>query len=499
MKGFLTLGVVGTALAWAGCSASTDVDDDEQESTSTTSATTSSAGGAGQGGDAAGGEGEGGANNLCGQDCSAAINSPDCFVSVCNEGAYPGPIGSCVVVPDVDGTACDDGLFCTVDDTCQAGVCTGGPQNECGMNAPECNTITCNETSQSCSTEAIPNGGACTPGDLCQTDGECNNGLCVGSPKDCFFAPVPNECYISECSPQNGMCEPVPGNDGATCIDTNDLCLDGNTCSNGVCGGGSPKDCSFLTDGCDLGTCDPLTGTCDTVAVPNGQVCDDLDACTVGEVCSMGTCDGGSLVTACSGATSDGCCPSTCQGDNTGLQDYDLDCACSVEDILIEEASTGAPDFVSIRNTCNIPIDIDPITICIDEGSTTDCEDLPSFVLQPNDVLYLVEFNGSLPPAPALSINLTNSQAYIFTDAGSVWLCDGPCTQASATNAYDAVIWDGTSTTSNATLPPGLNFNPAPVTGRDSLNEAVVRQNTNGSFPNFLQSDWVAAPPTHGS
>jgi len=494
IKGFFTLGLLGSALAWAGCSAGTADNDDDQDSTSSSS----SAGGAGQGGDAAGGEGEGGADNLCGEDCSA-INTPDCFVSVCNDGTFPGPVGSCVVVPDVDGTVCDDDLFCTVDDTCQAGVCTGGPPNDCGMTAPECNTITCDETSKSCSTEAIPNGGACSPGDLCQTGGECNNGLCVGTPKDCFFAPVPSECFNSECNPQNGMCEPVPGNDGATCIDTNDLCSDGNTCSSGVCGGGGPKDCSFLTNGCDLGTCDALTGTCGTVAVADGQVCDDLDACTVGELCSMGTCGGGSPVTACSGATTDGCCPSSCQGDNSGMAGYDLDCACSVEDILIDEASTGAPDFVSIRNTCNIAIDIDPITICIDEGATTDCEDLPSFVLQPNEVLYLVELNGSLPTAPALSINLTNSQSYIFTDEGSVWLCDGPCTQASAPNAYDAVIWDGTSTTSDATLPPGINFTPAPVTGRDSVNEAVIRQNTSGSFPNFLQSDWVAGPPSHGS
>ncbi|MEM1031458.1 MAG: hypothetical protein AAGN82_14005 [Myxococcota bacterium] len=485
-------GTLGVALAWAGCSATEVEFEDDEGGPSEVTSSTSGAGGAGQGGSATGGDG-GREDGPCGEDCSA-IATPDCFVSVCNTGNNPGPIGSCVVVPDTDGTACDDGQFCTVDDTCQAGVCTGGPPNDCGMTAPECNVITCDETTQSCGTAPAANGEACTPADLCEIGGTCTNGVCGGVPQDCFFAPVPNECFNAVCNPQNGMCEPVAGNDGDACIDQNDLCSDGNTCSAGVCGGGSPKDCSFLTNGCDLGTCDPASGVCGAVAVMDGQMCDDLDACTIGELCTMGTCGGGTLVTACSGANTDGCCPSSCQGDNTGAADYDLDCACSVEDILIEEASTGAPDFVSVRNTCNIPIDIDPITICIDEGSQVDCEDLPSFVLQPNDVLYLVELNGALPPAPALAINLTNSQGYIFTNRGAVWLCDGTCSQASAPNAFDAVIWEGTS--GSASLPPGINFNPGPVMGRDSTNEAVLRQNTAGSFPNFLQSDYVAAPPS---
>jgi hypothetical protein len=54
----------------------------------------------------------------------------------------------------------------------------------------------------------------------------------------------------------------------------------------------------------------------------NGQVCDDLDACTSGEICTMGNCGNGTPVTTCS-QTGDGCCPTTCTAAN------DLDCACS--------------------------------------------------------------------------------------------------------------------------------------------------------------------------
>ncbi|MEM1031459.1 MAG: hypothetical protein AAGN82_14010 [Myxococcota bacterium] len=486
------VGWVLVALAWAGCSAATSGDGDDDDDASSTAG--SAVGGAGPGGAAArGGAGE----DLCEQDCSA-IAAPDCFVSVCNDGTHPGDVGRCVVIADEDGTACDDGLFCTLDDSCQAGICTGARPNDCGATASECEVITCDEASQSCGTETLPDGAACTPTNLCQTGGACVGGACSGGvPTDCFFAPVPNECFNAVCNPQNGMCEPVAGNDGASCVDQNDLCSDGNTCSNGTCGGGGPKDCSALTGGCGLGACDPASGVCGTVPVMDGLTCDDLDACTSGEVCTMGTCGGGAVLTACSGNTPDACCPPSCQGNTAGAADYDVDCGCSLEDVLLEEASTGAPDFVSIRNTCSVAIDINPITLCIDPGNNaTDCEDLPAFVLQPGEVLYLIEPNGSLPAPPALSISLINSQSYTWSNSGAVWLCNGPCTQGNAPNAYDAVLWDGSG---SSNLPPGMTFTPGRVTGRDSINEAVIRQNTAGSYPNFLRSDWTVGPPSHGT
>ncbi|MEM1032230.1 MAG: hypothetical protein AAGN82_17915 [Myxococcota bacterium] len=319
------------SVAWAGCAATSDEDDDDDDTTTDPSgpgaggaaSTTSGAGGTVDEVGGSGGEDLG----PCGQDCSA-ITAPACFVSVCNTGTLPGPVGSCVVVPDDDGTACDDGLFCTVDDTCQAGVCTGGPANDCGMSPPECTEIVCDETAQSCTQQSAGEGTACTPADLCEVGGTCQSGQCVGTPNDCFFAPVPNECFNPVCNPQNGMCEPVAGNDGAACVDTNDLCSEGNTCNAGVCGGGTPIDCSALTMDCDLGVCDPATGMCGTMTVMDGQTCDDLDACTAGETCTMGTCGGGTPITTCSGATvADGCCPSVCTPAN------DLDCACAPGDL----------------------------------------------------------------------------------------------------------------------------------------------------------------------
>ena len=37
----------------------------------------------------------------------------------------------CVAVDNVDGTPCDDELFCTIDDACDTGVCVGGGQYDC--------------------------------------------------------------------------------------------------------------------------------------------------------------------------------------------------------------------------------------------------------------------------------------------------------------------------------------------------------------------------------
>jgi hypothetical protein len=255
-----------------------------------------------------GGGGAGGAD-LCATDCSA-ITPPDCYVSVCNDGQHPGPVGVCVVVAAAAGTPCEDGFFCTVGDTCQAGTCTGGPPNDCGSTPGPCESVTCNEATKACTSQPAGNGASCTPTSLCQVGGICSNGNCVGQPKDCFFAPVPDDCHVAECNPQNGMCEPVPGNQGQICTDPTDLCTVGKTCNAGACTGGQPKNCTALTQGCNLGVCDAGTGQCVAQTVPNGAQCDDLNACTVGEICNNGSCAGGTAITAC--LNGDGCCPAGC-------------------------------------------------------------------------------------------------------------------------------------------------------------------------------------------
>jgi len=305
------------ASAVAGCAGGTvETPPDETGGGGTTSAGgMTSVGGGGEGGSG------GGNTGLCDTDCSK-IDTPDCNVAVCNDGQYPGTVGECVVVPEDNGTTCDDGMFCTTGDACVDGACVGGPQNTCGMQVGPCEEVSCDEGSQTCSSSAANNGAACTPTDLCMVNGVCTNGNCVGEAKDCLFAPK-GDCEKSVCDPADGMCKPEadPTLDGQSCIDQNDLCSDGNTCSGGVCSGGFPKDCSALDVGCQIGVCDAATGmctgqavmpggtcydgigpcesgTCDASmncvpsALPNGTSCDDFSVCTSGDTCMSGVCTG---------------------------------------------------------------------------------------------------------------------------------------------------------------------------------------------------------------
>jgi hypothetical protein len=249
----------------------------------------------------------------CGTDCSS-IQAPQCSRSVCNEQS-----GECEVVTEDDGLPCDDGLFCTAADACAAGACVG-PPNDCGMAAPQCNVVGCNESTQTCSSVPAAELSPCQTANLCMNGEYCTNGVCGNGnlePDVCDFTPIP-PCHIAICNPMTGMCDPQPGNEGQGCVDPNDLCTAGKTCASGVCQGGGPKSCSQLDQACNLGVCDSMSGNCTTQPVMNGQTCDDLNGCTNGEICTNGACGGGTPQTQC--MNGDMCCPSGCTINN------DLDC-----------------------------------------------------------------------------------------------------------------------------------------------------------------------------
>ncbi len=245
----------------------------------------------------------------CGVDCST-INAGKCKEATCDLVTKTCTVGSLD-----DGSTCDDDTFCTIDDSCLAGECIGGPSNTCGMTPAACQAIICNESTQNCSAAPGQDGTPCQSGNLCLINATCQGGLCAeGQLKDCFFAPKPDACHVSECDPMSGLCAPVPGNDGDPCEDLNDLCVVGKTCGGGTCIGGSPKDCTALSVGCNVGTCDVQTSNCVAVPAGEGNPCDDLDGCTTGEACQSGQCAGGTITTSC--ANNDGCCPMGCDENN---------------------------------------------------------------------------------------------------------------------------------------------------------------------------------------
>ncbi len=198
------------------------------------------------------------------------------------------------------GTACDDGLSCTTNDTCKAGSCSGtdtctgtGPcaptacsaGSDCiaaplAAGAP-CKGAQCNgfcDAGGSClvdaSTPVCADGNACTQelcaasgcdhtaltgstcddGDFCTVSDACAAGKCAGAAKDCNDNSV---CTLDKCDPTKGCVYPT-------------ACDDGNPCT---------------IDSCQNGQC-AVTNLADTTG------CDDLDPCTTDTHCSGGKCLG---------------------------------------------------------------------------------------------------------------------------------------------------------------------------------------------------------------
>ncbi len=346
--------------------------------TGVTSPTTSSSGsGASGGSGGAGGEGtttsssssssssgSGGCNKA--EDCVA-------FSDACNTGACIN--GTCGKLAANDGTSCDDGVECTVNTTCQSGVCTGGTLKPCTSQTP-CMVGMCDTTTDQCVEVPGANGSPCVDNDACTLTGTCNNGTCVpGGMIDCSFlngpcaqgfcdpqvgckvmplaegsaCPLgnPNPCATGQCT--MGMCTPMPVNNGMPC-DDGLFCTINDSCQAGQCTG-SPNPCTPQgADVCQVGSCNEAANTCTSVPGNNGAACNDNNACTMGETCSNGACNGGVPANqggacddgntcttndacnngACAGVaitqciSNDGCCPSGCTFNN------DNDCNCQV-------------------------------------------------------------------------------------------------------------------------------------------------------------------------
>lgn len=195
----------------------------------------------GGGGDAPVG-GEGGASSACTQDCST-IEVPDCYEAICNE-----ETGNCDIAQAADDTPCEDGAFCTVDDTCQAGECEPGGAMDCTGGNDPCLVPSCNEDLDTCDAASAQNGTACTSADICLTNTICLNGACQGAPLDCSGTPLDSpECQAAACDPTTGQCVISPVNDGAPCT-FGDICESEKVCDVGECLGTPIPSCTGCTE-----------------------------------------------------------------------------------------------------------------------------------------------------------------------------------------------------------------------------------------------------------
>jgi len=135
--------------------------------------------------------------------------------------------GDCNDPAKDDGTTCDDDNACTEDDICTAGVCEAGTSILCPA-SDDCHTVgTCDATTGICSDPAKVDGTSCSDGDACTQSDTCDAGVCTGaSPVACTAL---DSCHtIGICDTTTGTCSDPVEPDGTVC-DTD------YECESGVC------------------------------------------------------------------------------------------------------------------------------------------------------------------------------------------------------------------------------------------------------------------------
>jgi streptogramin lyase len=216
--------------------------------------------------------------------------SDQCHVAgVCNPAN-----GTCSNPNAANGAACNDANGCTQTDSCQAGVCTGGNPVACTA-ADQCHDPgICNPATGTCSNPNRPNGTACSDGNTCTAMDTCQAGVCAGGPG--VACPAPDQCHDpGVCDPTTGICSNPAKANGTACSDANG-CTQADTCQAGTCQAGAPVVCT-ASDAChEPGVCDPATGTCSGAQRPDGTACSDGSACTQTDACQAGVCVGGNGV-----------------------------------------------------------------------------------------------------------------------------------------------------------------------------------------------------------
>ena len=331
-----------------------------------------------------------GADTCSGGVCSGHVGSPcpgadgdaNCAES-CNEAS-----DTCTA-PDSNGSPCKDGLFCTATDTCSNGVC-GGSGTPCpGADGDGNCAESCNEAADTC-TAADANGSACNDGLFCTVTDTCSAGVCGGAGTPCAGADGDANCSET-CNEAADNCAAADPN-GSVCNDGL-FCNGADTCQAGACSQHLASPCAGADgDGNCAESCDEAADNC-AAADPNGSACSDGLACTTGETCLLGSCvvalnrcgvcgDGSvDQGEACDdGNTANGdCCSSTCTlvangtSCNDGVFCNGADtCSAGLCSVNAGNPCTGPDGDANCSETCNEAADTctaaDPNGSVCDDG-----------------------------------------------------------------------------------------------------------------------------------
>jgi hypothetical protein len=224
-------------------------------------------------------------------------------------GAPTGLTVSCAAHPD--GEPCDDGLFCTVDERCEAEQCTGGAARECANDSNGCAVVKCEEPEQACVAMPMSEGLACGSGGFCyqgnctRLAGPCTepstcSRVCIASSLPCLFDCSPSDACEVTCTPLSACF--------VLCEGTGDCRLD--CAQNAFC----QLDCA-TAERCEA-ECQP--GSFCVVECGEAQDCTRLRCapgaqcvaeCEGNAACSFEECDAGQ-VTCPNGTIACGMCPS---------------------------------------------------------------------------------------------------------------------------------------------------------------------------------------------
>lgn len=164
------------------------------------------------------------------RDCSSLDGA--CSVGVCREAQK-----SCGSQPKLDGSQCDDGEYCTTSDVCAAGICGGKPR-DCSSLSGQCVIGVCNEAKKACVTKNLVNGSTCDDGVFCIEGETCTGGKCGGGkPRDCSH--LDTDCIKGQCSEILQTCYPAPVANGTSCGTAKKA-----SCCGGLCINNPPSWCT---------------------------------------------------------------------------------------------------------------------------------------------------------------------------------------------------------------------------------------------------------------
>jgi hypothetical protein len=198
-----------------------------------------------------------------------------CHLGVCDVDS-----DTCVQIPGNEGSPCVDQDPCTKSGVCMGGTCAPGEPTDCSILDDLCNKGAC-DPQVGCFQEPIADGTPCQDGLFCTINDHCSAGKCVADPNMC--AAPGDVCKIGSCNEVTDTCTAVNGNNGGACNDKN-ACTTGETCTNGTCGGGAPTNQGGACD--DTDACTTVDTCSDGVCVGSAAIVQ----CTAGDACCPQSC-----------------------------------------------------------------------------------------------------------------------------------------------------------------------------------------------------------------